>query len=389
MDTGVEDEEELADEDAEQDRDESEEELVDEEQDSGDSDDEEEEMDAVAEVAEELADEDEDEEQYGNASLIQEQVNSTSELGKCHSWCAADRAKQGDRHCAPGNMADKCGTCSYCKSSSPARRRRSLRRRRSSTRRRRSSIRRRRTSSGGKAQITFYEWNVFYKNKNTNAMADIIKTKRPDVVGLCEFTGSMSAMASSLSSKISGASYRAQPGRGGFKGYGTDIFYNSNTFSAVEGGQERVSCSGTRGGDRAANWVVLKHKSSGKTIITGGIHLSYCAGGCDSTQLCELGRLYSKLNAMKRKHPSGIVVWMGDMNKGPGSGVLRNIMAKSPRVVDLAKAKSQTHMEGGIIDHIFGESKCSRISGGTTGQGTPRQMLNGADHFPVYATVRC
>jgi len=35
----------------------------------------------------------------------------------CEGWCESDRAGQGDRHCAPGDMANQCGGCSYCHSS--------------------------------------------------------------------------------------------------------------------------------------------------------------------------------------------------------------------------------------------------------------------------------
>lgn len=36
----------------------------------------------------------------------------------CKWWCKSDRAKNGPRHCPPGNMAYLCGGCSHCQGSS-------------------------------------------------------------------------------------------------------------------------------------------------------------------------------------------------------------------------------------------------------------------------------
>lgn len=185
-----------------------------------------------------------------------------------------------------------------------------------------------------------------------------------------------------------------QPGWDYFVGYGTYMFYDRNKFDALEGGVKTVSCSGTRGGSRAANWMVLRQKSSRKVFIVGGIHLSYCSGGCDWVHECELGQMYDSFYDMKSKYQGAPVVWMGDINRGTGDRITRNILAGRVgdrqvfSVEDLAQTTSQTYYAGGVIDFIFGESSAfSRVAGGGTGQGVRGQWLNGADHHPVYATI--
>jgi len=103
---------------------------------------------------------------------------------------------------------------------------------------------------------------------------------------LCELTAQPETMAAHLSA-ATGRTYKVQPGRAGWQGYGTDIFYDSTKWKGLEGGVEKVMCPGTSGGERAANWAVLEHRGTGKIIVTGGIHTSYCANGCDSTHQCE------------------------------------------------------------------------------------------------------
>lgn len=237
---------------------------------------------------------------------------------------------------------------------------------------------------------------MYYQNTATRDLANVIRMKSPDIVGLCEFTASKDAMASDLTAATPGRSYQVQPGYANFQGYGTLIFFDNIRFEALEGGVQTVSCPGTAGGNRAANWVVLRDRVSRRSVITGGIHLSYCAGGCDATQECELGRLYDRLEAVKLRYPGVPVVWMGDLNLGRGYPIVRNldsgrIGARSTFAVeDLAQVVGNTYYTGGsAIDNILGDRGVfQRISGGRTGQGIQRQLLAGADHFPVFATLQ-
>jgi len=250
-------------------------------------------------------------------------------------------------------------------------------------------------ASGPSITLKFFEWNVWYRNKDTRRMAEVVKPNSPDVIGLNEFTASGSSMRSHLNEQIQGRNYDMQPGWTHFDGYGTYIFYDRNRFDAIEGGVESVHCSGTRGGNRAANWVVLRERSTNGLLITGGIHLSYCSGGCDWVHECELGRTYDRFYSMKSKYPGARVVWMGDLNRSPSSRIVKNLLQGQLgdrqvfTVQDLSQSPHRTYMSGGVIDHIFGESSTfSRLEGGNTGQGQPHQRLNGADHFPVYAKVQ-
>merc|ERR1711920_1035302 len=106
--------------------------------------------------------------------------------------------------------------------------------------------------------VKFLEWNVLYTNKDLQGIADIVHMNNPDIVGLCEFLPSAEDMARALSDKT-GRPFRVQPGRDGWQGYGTDIFFDSEKWRALEGGAERISCA-SLGGSRAANWVVLRHR---------------------------------------------------------------------------------------------------------------------------------
>merc|ERR1719162_290737 len=167
-------------------------------------------------------------------------------------------------------------------------------------------------------------------------------------------------MARALSS-VTGRKFEAQPGRNGWKGYGTDIFYDSGKWQALEGGVKASGCK-SKGGQRAANWAVLKDRSSGSVLITGGTHLSYCRDGCDWLHECELGALYRRLEDMKRKYSGAAVVWMGDLNLNVHSRAVKNLLKgrigdkKTFAVHDVAKTDRNTHMNGGkAIDHIFGE----------------------------------
>jgi len=239
------------------------------------------------------------------------------------------------------------------------------------------------------------QWNVHWTNKDTKGLAGVLKSRKPDIIGFCELTASLQNMAADLSSAL-GRTYKLQPGRAGWQGYGTDIFYDDAKWKSLEGGVEKVWCPGTSGGERAANWVVLKHRQTSKIIVTGGIHTTYCAHGCDSTHECEISKLYGNLEAMKSKYPSSTVVWMGDLNRGLNTRILQNLFqgkigSKGTFAVDdLAKTSGNTYFAGGVpIDHLLGEKGgFVRKSGGRIpGLGVTGQHLMGADHFPIFAEV--
>mmetsp|Transcript_55175 Transcript_55175/g.117706 ORF Transcript_55175/g.117706 Transcript_55175/m.117706 type:complete len:428 (+) Transcript_55175:249-1532(+) len=237
------------------------------------------------------------------------------------------------------------------------------------------------------------EWNVYYQNKDYTGMANTLMANKPvaDIIGLCEFTGSMSEMAYAFSTS-SGKKYKEQPGRSGWVGYGTDMFYDSTRWTALDGGVSKTSTCGSRGGDRAANWLVLQEIDSGNKIIVGGTHLSYCAGGCDDVHACELKQMYAHFDQMKTKY-NAPVIWMGDLNRQVYDSIVKKAMSGevgSFALDDLAQSTSQTHKEGGVIDHIMGEKGYFKIKSGqhgTTGQGVKYQNLAGSDHFPVYSVV--
>merc|ERR1712217_944732 len=87
---------------------------------------------------------------------------------------------------------------------------------------------------------------------------------------------------------------------------------------------------------------------------------------------------------------------MGDLNRGKYDYIVRNLQEgkiggrQVVAVDDLSQTQTRTYMTGGVIDYIFGERGVfTRLAGGGTGQGQPGQRLGGgADHFPIYATVR-
>jgi endonuclease/exonuclease/phosphatase family metal-dependent hydrolase len=237
------------------------------------------------------------------------------------------------------------------------------------------------------------EWNVHYKNRDHRGIAGVVAENEVDVVGLCELTGSMGDMARALS-KASGRDFRIQPGRESWKGFGTDIFYDNGKWKALEGGVSSAECSGSRSGKRAVNWVVLQDRESGRELVVGGTHISYCSKGCDSVHECELKEMYRKLEKMREKY-SAPVVWMGDMNRKMDSRIMRNVLKgkvgsmRTFPVDDLVQTDSHTYYTGGsAIDHILGESGKFHIQGGgRTEQGERGRKLKGADHFPVFAEV--
>lgn len=246
------------------------------------------------------------------------------------------------------------------------------------------------------------EWNVYYKNNDMAGLAKIIKKTDPDIAGFCELDKrSKNRLAREMSKKSpSGRTYKVQPGDGG--GYGTDIIYDGNRFEALEGGKKNVFCKGSwtkkgsQGGSRAANYVVLKEKTTGKKIITGGIHVSYCSGGCPLYLWeCETGKLYDAFEKMKKKHGNPPVLWMGDQNYGPGNRMANNLFKgkigrrKVFPVEDLGKIKKNTYFSGGSpIDWFFGEKgKFKRIKSGRVAGRTGKKLVGGADHFPIYVQI--
>ncbi|MGL1935061.1 MAG: hypothetical protein OCD01_08575 [Fibrobacterales bacterium] len=242
--------------------------------------------------------------------------------------------------------------------------------------------------------MTVLDWNIHYENTNTQGIARIINEVDPDVVGLCEFTTSTESLVSDLAN-VSNRNFQLQPGRPTSKGYGTDIFYDANKWEALEGGVESVSCSGTQGGDRAANWVVLKDRESDMVFITGGIHLSACKGGCDETKECELGKAYDYFEAMKEKYDAP-VVWMGDLNKNIDSEIIQKLFEGliGDRTVfaveDIAQTVGGTfHTGTSAIDYILAEPGTFEwVSGGRTEHGVTGEFLEGADHYPIYSHLR-
>jgi len=250
------------------------------------------------------------------------------------------------------------------------------------------------TVPDGEAYVSkILEWNVHYQNRDHSGIARVVSENDVDIVGLCELTGSMSDMTRALS-KASGQDFRIQPGRESWKGYGTDIFYDNGKWNALEGGVSTAQCSGSRGGKRGINWVVLQERQSGRQLVVGGTHLSYCSGGCDSTHECELAEMYQKLEAMREKYDAP-VVWMGDMNRNMASRIMQNVVEgeigskRTFPVVDLVQTDSHTYYTGGsAIDHILGEAGKFHIrDGGRTEQGIKGRKLEGADHFPIFAEV--
>lgn len=310
----------------------------------------------------------------------------------CESWCESDYSGGSNpgRHCSPGDMADLCGGCSFCDPPTP-------------------------TPAPPPtpapaptpappptpaSPATFLQWNVHWQNRNIYGIADIIsKTPTlPDIIGLCELTANAGDMATAISSAM-GRSYRVQPSRGGFQGYGTDIFFDDGKWEVLEDGIESPPCS-SLSGSRAANWIVLQDRQTGKKVISGGIHLSYCSNGCDSLHECELGHLYTKFEAMKQRHGEGTpVVWMGDTNRVMSTRIMQNLLQgrlgsrQVFRVDDMAQTQGNTYHSNAAwglnaIDFILGDAGLfHRKAGGRTGHGTTGQWLANADHFPIYADV--
>lgn len=248
--------------------------------------------------------------------------------------------------------------------------------------------------SASGATIRLLQWNVHWENKNAAGLASIIEANHPSIIGLCELTLPVESMAQALAT-ASNRPFRSQPRGSIWAGYGTDIFYDSERWNALEGGAERAACADSRGGPRATHWVVLQDRAAGSKLIIGGTHTSYCEHGCDELHACELGHMYNKLEEMKQKHDSAPVVWMGDLNRNMHTRVMQDLLhgmvgskAHFP-IADLARTQSNTYYKGGsAIDHILGEADVFHYErGGRTGQGTRGKHLMGADHFPIYADV--
>ena len=250
-------------------------------------------------------------------------------------------------------------------------------------------------SSGENKEMTLMTWNVHYENRNTPGIAKIINQVKPDIFGLNEFNASPQDLLAKLNPM--GRTYNVQnynSARKGFEGFGTKIFYDTARFEEIEADSITVFCPGTRGGNRAANYVLLKDKISNRNLITGGIHLSSCPGGCDSTHRCELSKFYEKLSYLRTKGDAPIV-WMGDLNRGKSSTIFQEILSggfmnNAIQAEDLSKSHRGTwHSNSGVIDYILGEQgRWERIAGGSTCQGITPQWLENADHYPAYATVK-
>jgi len=246
----------------------------------------------------------------------------------------------------------------------------------------------------GAVEVRLLQWNVHWENMDSAGLAGIIEANHPDIIGLCELTLPLESMAQALTT-ASGLPFKTQPRGSTWVGYGTDIFYNSEKWEALEGGAEQTACADSKGGPRASNWVVLQNRASGSKLITGGTHTSYCEDGCDGLHACELGHTYSKFMEMKVKFDGAPVVWMGDLNRKMHSHVVQELLRGQVGrgsffpVADLARTQTNTYYEGGsAIDHIFGEGAFRFERGGRTGQGVRGQHLMGADHFPIYTDVQ-
>jgi len=251
-------------------------------------------------------------------------------------------------------------------------------------------------SAHGAARVALLQWNVHWENQNIVGLASIIVESDPDIIGLCELTASGQSMAEALTAAAGSRTFQHQPRNETWVGYGTDIFYDSDKWAAVEGGVEPAPCAASKGGPRAANWVVLEHRSTGKKLITGGTHTSDCASGCDALHACELGHLYRQFQAMKTKYSDAPVVWMGDLNRNLSTTIMQDLLQGQVgsnttfRVEDLGGTQSNTYYMGGpAIDFILGEAGAfQRQSGGRTSEGSKGEHLMGSDHFPIYAEVQ-
>lgn len=239
--------------------------------------------------------------------------------------------------------------------------------------------------------MTFMSWNVHFENTNYAGMAQTINAIKPDIFGLNEFTKDENALIGSL--QQGGKQYKVQT-LGTEFGYGTKIFYDSSRFREIKGGSESIYCTGTMGGNRAANYTLLEDMQSKQQFIAGGIHLSFCQWGCDETHRCELRKLYEKFNEIRGGKDTPII-WMGDINRGTHDTIYRDILSgtftgNSFQTEDFSRSHRGTYFStSGVIDYIFAEKgRWERISGGSTCQGTQGHHLANADHFPVYSRVK-
>lgn len=263
--------------------------------------------------------------------------------------------------------------------------------------------------------VVFMEWNIFWKNWKHSEIARVCKREHdtpPDIIGFCELAPSnpgklVSLIVESLNALLSDRTYVAQSAITGSRwlGFGADIVYNSSRFDCLEDGKVSVSVPGTLLGPRAANWVVLQEKSSGRRFITGGMHLS--SGAPKHVHREELKRLYAKFNQMKEKYPTAPVIWMGDLNLVPTAPVVSDLMRgkigsdDTFRVDNVVQTRRRTitHPWGRVepvIDHILADKSVNirRIKGGRADLASEEQKeykdgtwLAGADHYPVFAEL--
>eukprot|EP00122_Pirum_gemmata_P007826 Pgem_evm1s7199 len=236
--------------------------------------------------------------------------------------------------------------------------------------------------TGNSSTIKVVNWNIWYQNYDLNGVAKMMvhdSKKAPyDIIGICESTKS-SQLAGQITAQ-SGGKYKLQPGANGFQGYGTDIWYNKEKWTASSGGRVVVNRCGSVGGNRAVNWVVLHGKNGSPNIIAGGIHLSYFRGGNYNVQKCEVDQLINQFNTLKEQNPGYKAIWMGDMNMQSNDAVLNGARSQYN---DVSQAPYSWHEGGSAIDIIFAEKGITRIGGGSTGDGIIGQkMVGGADHHP-------
>lgn len=270
-------------------------------------------------------------------------------------------------------------------------------------------------ASGHSAEgsIVFYEWNVYWMNKDFSGIAKVIAQKQPDIIGLAEFMtkfhntgGNTRTLVDQLNRCCPGRNYQVQDGttrHGKAVGYGTDIFYDANKFVCLESGKRKVRVPGTMGGARAANYAVLREKASGKVLITGGIHTSANLQPKTKAELLhiqqsELKEFYSVIEDFRRRH-SAPVMWMGDLNTSLHGQIIQDCLRGRVGhqhvfpVEDIARTHGPTFYSHartrGPIDFILGEAgKFRRIDGGRAGPGKKgHKLAGGADHFPIFAEV--
>jgi endonuclease/exonuclease/phosphatase family metal-dependent hydrolase len=324
---------------------------------------------SISAAGSDVADEAEDQE-FNTSGLLQMRAD-------CKSWCAADRSKQGARHCAPGNMAHLCGACSYCKGSggsSPARRRR----RSSGPRRRRSGG----SSPSGKA-FRLATFNVYYKNKAYSTIARLIKDRiKPDIISLQEAVG---GTAAGIVSALGGQWRLANKYSSSYMWCGLNA-YRSDRWSLEWHKEIPVSQKGDR---RGVCGALLRRKSDGRKICVWGTH-PVARSGVQYAQ----DAVRKAVSSMKECSRKGVAsVFMGDMNSGDSNSIRRQLESSTGWSWETA-AKAST----GGIDQIHIQKSPQNAGsaygattvnpGGSMGGGRTQSKWAGADHPPVYVDLK-